>query len=286
VIRCEVVVGLLLSGLGAAQPVFAAEPPPAAPPPAPASAPTAPDAVSPAVPATAEGTPSPPAAGEPAAPGAATDAPDVASPAPRIASDAKEAHAAAPSTQPTTAPYTSAHGLFVQAGFGGGALYGKNDVPEDTRSFSGLALSWHVLIGGTSQRRWAGGAGYSREHIPAPRARDEVIDGDEPDLDPVTFSLDSVVAFVDFYPYQDGFHALGELGFGMFSADRGAGVQVARGPGVVVSLGAGYDFPLTRGLSLGALAQVRYTHQELEEADDPVGLNLFLPSIMLTAAYR
>lgn len=207
-----------------------------------------------------------------------------ASPPPAVA-PAPAVPTAPASPQPV--PYQSPHGLFLQAGLGGGGFFGANDVSEDRRAFSGFALSWQLLLGGTLHRRWAGGAGVSREHVPSPRARDELIDGDEPNLDEVTLSLTSLVAFMDFHPSKDGFHAHGQLGFGTLSADRRTGVQAARDAGVVVALGAGYDFPLEGGLSVGALAQVSYSRQEIWESQfRPVKLDLFFPSVMLTAAYR
>jgi hypothetical protein len=197
---------------------------------------------------------------------------------------APSAPADAPAQPPQ--PYKSPHGLFFQAAVGGGALVGSNGVRADTRSFSGVAVSWNLLLGGTLQRRWAGGAGISREHVPAPKARDEVIDGDEPNLEKVSFSLESLVAFVDFHPYQDGFHALGQVGLGSFSADRGAVIQSAREALWVVALGAGYDFKLPGNLSVGGLAQLTYTRQEMWESEQRVDLDLFFPSLLVTAAYR
>jgi hypothetical protein len=228
----------------------------------------------------------------PAPPGASTleeeeEDDTVAEPAPQAPPGATGAPAGTDvDAQPPPQPYKSPHGLFFQAGIGGGALYGSNRGDADRRSFTGVGLSWHLLFGGTMQRRWAGGAGIAREHIPSPRAHDSVIDGDEPNLDQVSFSLDSLVAFVDYHPFQHGFHALGQFGFALFSADRGTGLQVARDASVVASLGAGYDLQLQESLSVGALAQVTYTQQEMWEGTGPVNLSLVFPSLVLTAAYR
>jgi hypothetical protein len=191
-----------------------------------------------------------------------------------------------PASTPQPQPYQSRHGLFFQAALGGGALFGSNNVAADTRSFSGVAVSWSLLFGGTMQRRWAAGAGISREHVPAPTAHDEVVDGDEANLDAVSFSLDSLVVFADYHPHEDGFHALGQLGFGLFSADRGTGMQSARDPMWVVSLGAGYDVKLPGALSVGGLAQFTYTRQEMYEGARRVDLDLIFPSLLVTAAYR
>jgi hypothetical protein len=91
---------------------------------------------------------------------------------------------------------------------------------------------------------------------------------------------------VDFHPYQDGFHALGQVGLGSFSADRGAVIQSAREALWVVALGAGYDFKLPGNLSVGGLAQLTYTRQEMWESEQRVDLDLFFPSLLVTAAYR
>jgi hypothetical protein len=300
--------GLLAAILGAPTLLVAAEPPPpsAATPPSTAPPATAPPAATPAPVAPAPVAPPPSASPAPreAAPSVPPEAP-AAPPAPasEVAPPEVTEPVAAPAPPPGTVPtpsagaekppassppqpYKSPHGLFFQAALGAGALLGSNGVSSDTRSFSGVAVSWNLLFGGTMQRRWAGGAGISREHVPAPKSHDEVIDGDEPNLEQVSFALDTLVAFVDFHPYQDGFHALGQLGLGSFSADRGTGIQSVRGPTWVVALGAGYDVKLPGSLSVGGLAQLTYTRQEMWEGQRRVDLDLLFPSLLLTAAYR
>jgi hypothetical protein len=178
------------------------------------------------------------------------------------------------------------HGVFFQAGLGGGALIGANGVSEDTRTFSGVALSWHLMLGGRLRDRWAFGAAYSREHVPSPKASDELVDGDEPNLSNVTFSLDTLTVFADWHPYGEGFHAVGHLGFAGFSADRGAGAQRADEAAVAVIVGAGYDVRLDGGLSLGGLAQLTFARPEIWERSTLTRLTLVFPSVLFTVAYR
>jgi hypothetical protein len=283
VIRSLAVVGLLAAVVAEPRVVFAAEPLPPAPLP-PAPLPPAPlpppEGTTPPSPAPADAPPpleTPPPVAES----------DVAPPPPPGAVIAPNAEPAAkvPVESPPR-PYESRHGLFFQAALGGGALFGSNNVAADTRSFSGVAISWNLLLGGTMQRRWAAGAGISREHVPAPKSHDDVIDGDEPDLDAVSLSLESLLVFADYHPYADGFHALGQLGFGYLIADRESGRQSARDANWVVSLGAGYDFKLPGALSVGGLAQLTYTRQEMWETERRVDLDLLFPSLLVTAAYR
>lgn len=163
---------------------------------------------------------------------------------------------------------------------------GSNGVAEDTRTFSGMSFSWHLLVGGTVTHKVAIGAGYSRELVPSPSSHDDVIDGDEPNLSDVTFALDSLTAFVDWHPYEEGFHALAEVGFGGFDADRGYGIQSSREASFTAILGAGYDVRLSSELAFGALGQLTWSRPELYEGRKTARLNLLFPSLLLTVAYR
>jgi hypothetical protein len=271
---------ILAAIASASRTAFAEEPLPPAPPVAEEETPAAPP------PEAAPNAPAP----ETAQPAVAVEAAPPPPPPPPPPPDAVIGGNAEPTTkasvEPPPAPYASRHGPFFQASLGGGALYGTNDVAADTRSFSGVAISWNLLLGGTIGRRWAVGAGVSREHVPSPSAHDEIVDGDEPNLDSVSFSLESLVAFVDYHPYADGFHALGQLGFGYLRADREFGRQSARDAKWVVSLGAGYDFELAGNLSVGGLAQFTYSRQEMYEGERRVDLDLIFPSLLVTVAYR
>jgi hypothetical protein len=178
------------------------------------------------------------------------------------------------------------HGVFFQGGIGGGALIGSNGATSDTRTFTGMSLSWHVMVGGRLRDRWAFGAAYSREHVPSPSASDEVTDGDEPNLDNVTFSLDALTVFVDVHPSGEGFHAVGHLGFAGFAADRGAGTQSSAEAALAVILGAGYDHRLESGLTLGGLGQLTYVRPDLWEGQTLTRLNLLVPALLFTVAYR
>jgi hypothetical protein len=224
----------------------------------------------------------PPDGAVPPPPEAAPTPPPV-SPAPPAVEARTPAAPSAPGAMPQKRP---SHRFFLQGALGGGAFIGTNDSSDDQRTFTGASFSWHLLAGGTVNERWALGAGFSRELVPSPSSSDEVIDGDEPNLDDVTFSLNSLTVFVDYHPYEEGLHAQLQAGFAYFNADRGVGVQGTEDGSFSAIVGAGYDHRFAPGLTLGALAQLTWSRPEINEGVHTVKLNLLVPSLLFTVAYR
>lgn len=134
-------------------------------------------------------------------------------------------------------------------------------------------------------RHFAIGGAFLLDRVYALRAHDSVIDGDEPHVDDLSFSLWSLGFLVDFAPDPDlGLHFQGMAGLASIWVSRDAG-DPDDPTGVMGSLGVGYDFPATGRLALGGLLRVTYAPLEVSETTS-TKVNAFVPALLLTGSLR
>jgi hypothetical protein len=157
----------------------------------------------------------------------------------------------------------------------------------DVRTFTGPAVSFHVLVGGAVPRGWAVGAGLSRDHMPSLSVRDDLVDGDEPDVSDLTFSTTSFTVFADWHPGQgDGFHAQAHLGLGWLTLDRVNASSRSSELAWDTILGAGYDVRVSEHMTVGGLAQLTWLVVQANGPRYATKVNLLVPSLLVTVAYR
>jgi hypothetical protein len=235
----------------------------------------------------------PSAAPEPAAP----SPPPVVDPVPVVpaaasATTVPAAQAAPAPLAPSSADLPPASAdrplkLFASLALGAGYFHANSGSSDDSRRFSGGTVAGQVVLAGRMGRSRTVSIGgvYLRDQVFALSSKDEVIDGDEPHLDDVSFGLWVLGFFSDFALQQaPGFHFQTVIGLGGLSVD--APDRDADNPfGLALNVGAGYDFRVAEHLALGALLRATYAPLSIDENSGTTVTN-FVPSLLLTATTR
>jgi hypothetical protein len=249
-------------------------------------------------PADAQLPPQPAAEPSSATPEAAVSPPPIVAAEPAPAVPVAAAAIAAP-TAPAPAPPAPAPAdlppsaaerplkFFSSLALGAGYFHANSGSSDDSRRFSGGTVAGQLVLAGRMgrSRTVAIGGSYLRDQVFALSSKDEVIDGDEPHLDEVSFGLWLLGFFSDFALQQaPGLHFQAVIGLGGLSVD--APDRDADSPfGLAVNVGAGYDFRIAKHLALGALLRATYAPLSIDESTGTTVTN-FVPSLLLTATTR
>jgi hypothetical protein len=176
--------------------------------------------------------------------------------------------------------------FFAHLGLGGGYFHASSGVPEDRRAFSGGTLSGQLAMGGRIGQKTLIGGAYLHDEVLGLSSSDEVLDGDEPTLRGVSFSLWAIGFFADIPVEIDpGLHFQMLLGIGTLAVARDEASDIDDPSGLLVNLGVGYDFRVGRHLALGALLRASYSPQDVEE-NSGTSVLAFVPALLLTATTR
>lgn len=172
------------------------------------------------------------------------------------------------------------HSRFMASvGLGGGWFRATSGTSDDTRTFHGGVGAGHFALGSRISRYLSLGGGYWRSHVFHLTAKDEVLDGDEPDLDDVRFGLNQIAFFLDVYACPDGgFRAELLAGLGWLHVSRGADDP----SGVMWGLGAGYDVRVNPAVLLGGMLGVTYGDLAVNE-NNGTDVSVFVPTLKLVA---
>jgi hypothetical protein len=114
-------------------------------------------------------------------------------------------------------------------------------------------------------------------------SEDEVIDGDEPDLDDTTMTFTRLGIFADAHlseepgPHVQAFVGLASIGV---LDDRDPGVEEPAG--TAYALGVGYDVRVGRRLALGALLRMSYATLDVSEVNG-TDVSVLLPALAFSA---
>jgi hypothetical protein len=177
--------------------------------------------------------------------------------------------------------------LFASLALGAGYFHANSGSSDDSRRFSGGTVAGQIVLAGRLGRRRTAtiGGAYLRDQVLALSSKDELIDGDEPHLDEVSFGLWVLGFFSDFALQQaPGLHFQAVVGLGGLSVD--APDRDADSPfGLALNVGAGYDFRIAKHLALGALLRATYAPLSIDESSGTTVTN-FVPSLLLTATTR
>ena len=184
-------------------------------------------------------------------------------------------------------------GFFVRAAVGPGFFAGWSGTAPDTRHFTGVTMSVDLAVGGTPARGLIIGGAYQMAHVFALAAKDDVINGNEPSLNGVTFSLVALGVFADYYPDpEEGLHFLGFVGTGELGVSRpnnnNTGTTASPG-GVVVAAGGGYEWFVGQNLSIGVLARATLgllSVQETFSTNQDTSVTAVIPSLLATGTYN
>lgn len=178
-------------------------------------------------------------------------------------------------------------GFFAHLALGGGYFHAGSGADDDRRTFSGGTFSGQLAMGGRIAGKTLVGGAYLHDEVLGLSSSDEVLDGDEPTLQGVGFSLWAIGFFADVpLGVEPGLHFQMLLGVGTLAVARpDEGNDVDDPNGLLVNLGVGYDFRVGRHLALGALLRASYSSQDVEE-NNGTDVLAFVPALLLTATSR
>lgn len=155
-------------------------------------------------------------------------------------------------------------GFYLALEAGLGYMSTSADFAGFEQKISGTTFSSALLLGGTVGPVVIGG-GFTYDTAFSPSVE---VNGTESDLDNVTLYLIGIGAFVDVYPDPtDGLHFLGFLGWGGLEASVDGDVGGSDPTGMVLTLGAGYDFWIGDEWSVGPLGRFTYAPLSLNDVD-------------------
>jgi hypothetical protein len=179
--------------------------------------------------------------------------------------------------------------LLLSAGIGAGLFSAASGDADDRRHFSGESLSLAFLVGGHVGTRTSFGAAYLRDHVFGLRARDDLLDGDEPVLDDLTFYLNTVALFCDFTLVRRP-----ELHLQVFAGRGWLGVLGRQGADEEVDDPSGFAFAAALSAEYrvadrvavgGALRVVGAPFSVVESSGGGTSVGIVVPALLLTARY-
>jgi hypothetical protein len=181
-------------------------------------------------------------------------------------------------------------GLFMRLAVGPGLFQGSSGTSPDSRSFSAGSVSIDAAIGGAPGRGFILGAAFQTNRFFSLSSSDDIVDGDEPDLSGVSFSVSGLSIFADYYPEPtDGLHFLGSLGLGWLDVSR-PGSSADRSPnGPLLGLGGGYEWFVGPNISLGVLLRGSlglFSVRETTPSGVSTSVTAFIPALLATATYN
>jgi hypothetical protein len=170
-------------------------------------------------------------------------------------------------------------GFFLQlnAGLGYLSSTASSDAGGGEITFSGVTIPSSLLLGGTVGPVVIGG-GFFGDYAPSPSMDPEVVN-----VDDVTLTLIGIGMFADIYPDpHDGLHFQPFVGWGALEASQGGNSGGSDPTGLVLALGAGYDFWVGNEWSIGPMFRFAYAPLALES----VNYSTIAPALLCTFTYH
>lgn len=177
--------------------------------------------------------------------------------------------------------------LLASVAFGAGYFHARSGATDDRRTFSGGTVAWQLTLAGRlgQNRTVAIGGTFLRDHVFSLSSKDELTDGDEPDLDEVGFGLWMLGLFSDFaFQQAPGLHVQAIGGLSGLSVDA-PGRDTDSPFGLALNLGVGYDFRVGRHFALGALLRATYAPLYVDESAG-TSVATLAPSLLFIATTR
>jgi hypothetical protein len=169
-------------------------------------------------------------------------------------------------------------GFYLQLDAGLGYLSASYDVPVSP-NYHGLTTPFAFLLGGTVGPVVIGG-GFFGDHATSPGASSDAGSADAAD---VALTLVGIGLFADIYPDPtDGLHIQPFLGFGGLEASVNGNAGGSDPTGLVLALGAGYDWWVGDEWSIGVMGRVAYAPRSIND----VGVSVHAPAVLATFTYH
>jgi hypothetical protein len=147
-----------------------------------------------------------------------------------------------------------------------------------------------LSIGGTPRPGIVLGGAVLVNKVFALSSKDDIIDGNEPTLNGVSFSLNALGAFADFYPDPEGGLDLhGFVGVGKLATTRPGPSNIDDPGGVILSAGVGYEWFVAEELSVGVHARITGGSLDVTETGNPSStttVTVLVPALLVAATYH
>ncbi len=193
----------------------------------------------------------------------------------------------ADAARPARRPPHYHDGFFFRAALGPGWLRANNASPDDERVFSGMTSSAQVAFGGTLENLVALGGAYLHDEVWGLHVEDELVDGDEPDLDGYHMRMRTLGVFLDFYfGPKSGTHLQAFGGIGTLDVERPSSSSIDDPTGVVVNLGLGHEWWYSDSGLLGVLLALNYGNLQVDEGQGETSVRTLLPQILMTLTHN
>jgi len=128
------------------------------------------------------------------------------------------------------------------------------------------------------------GAAYLRDQIFALSSKDELVDGDEPDLSNTSFVYNAIGVVGDIY-FLDGGGPRVQLfvGPGFLDVRGRSNSRVDDPDGITYSAGVGYDFLVGSDIQVGALLRVNWAQFDVRESNR-TDVDSVIPALLFTVS--
>jgi outer membrane autotransporter protein len=189
---------------------------------------------------------------------------------------------------PAAAEPRTHDGLFFQGslGFGPGWLNEelKSGSAEQKLSLSGVTGTFELLLGGSPAPGFVIGGGIASHRIVNPTIK---VGGQDFETDDTSVGITQISLFSNWYPQPtSGLYLHGAVGYAAASVTVGETTRDAGTSGIVLGVGAGYDFWIGKEWSLGPQFRLTYAHLNGEEGGVDATDNFISPTIALSATFH
>lgn len=181
-------------------------------------------------------------------------------------------------------------GFFFQASLG----FGPGWISEELKSesldlseefdFSGVTGMFELKAGGTPAPGFVLGGALTGHSVVNPTMEYQ---GQELETEDTSIGVSQISLFANWYPQpSNGFYVHGSVGYGAASVTVDDVTRDTNTSGIVLGVGAGYDFWIADEWSLGPQLRLTYAHLTGEE-DGVEGTDNFIsPTLSFTATFH
>ena len=186
-------------------------------------------------------------------------------------------------------PPSHAHTMFVLSGslgFGPGWANEelKSGSAEQTLSLSGVTGTFELLLGGSPTPGFVIGGGVTAHSVVNPTLK---VDGQEFETEDTSLGITQISVFSNWYPQPtSGLYLHGAVGYAAASVTVEDTTRDAGTSGIVLGVGAGYDFWIAKEWSLGPQFRLTYAHLTGGEDGVDISENFISPTIAFSATFH
>lgn len=171
-------------------------------------------------------------------------------------------------------------GFYLQLDLGFGYLSSSAEIGAQTITYSGATVPSALLMGGTVGPVVIGG-GLFTDYAFSPSA--SVEGGQSIPLDDVSLTLIGIGVFADIYPDPNkGLHFQPFIGWGGLEASVSGNAGGSDPTGLVLAVGAGYDWFVSDNWSIGVMGRFGYAPLKLNDTS----YSTIAPAVLGTFTYH